>query len=54
MTIMAYGGSFSPQYAQELLALPGLDGLRAVRKGRDREAFSNIVRLIAEAGRSTG
>jgi triosephosphate isomerase len=46
---MVYGGSVSPETAQSLLALPDLDGLGAGRKGRDPDAFADIVRLIVEA-----
>lgn len=46
---LAYGRSVSESYAQELLALPELDGLGAARKGRDPETFAGLVRLIAEA-----
>ncbi len=42
-----YGGSVSPAYARGLLALPEVDGLGAGRKGRDPEAFAEIVHLIA-------
>lgn len=44
-----YGGSVSPAYAQNLLSLPDVDGLGAGRKGRDANAFAEIVRLIAGA-----
>jgi triosephosphate isomerase len=44
-----YGGSVTPQYAEELLASPHVDGLGAGRKGRNPEAFAEIVRLIAQA-----
>jgi triosephosphate isomerase len=47
---VAYGGSVSPAYAQDLLALPCLDGLGAARRGRDPDTFASIVRPIAEAG----
>jgi triosephosphate isomerase len=46
---LVYGGSVAPAYAQELLALADLDGLGAGRKGRDPDAFAEIVRLIALA-----
>lgn len=44
-----YGGSVSPAYAQRLLTLPDVDGLGAGRKGRDPDAFVQIVRTIAQA-----
>lgn len=44
-----YGGSVTPDYAEGLLASPHVDGLGAGRKGRDPEAFAEIVRLIAQA-----
>jgi triosephosphate isomerase len=44
-----YGGSVTPEYAEELLASPEVDGLGAGRKGRDPTAFAEIVRLIAKA-----
>jgi triosephosphate isomerase len=43
-----YGGSVGPEYAEELLASPDVDGLGVGRKGRDPVAFAQIVRLIAE------
>jgi triosephosphate isomerase len=46
---LVYGGSVAPAYARELLALADLDGLGAGRKGRDPDAFAEIVRLIALA-----
>ena len=46
---LVYGGSVAPAYARELLALADLDGLGAGRKGRDPDAFAEIVRLIARA-----
>jgi len=42
-----YGGSVTPQDAADLLVLPDLDGLGASRRGRDPEAFAQIVRGIA-------
>jgi triosephosphate isomerase len=51
---LAYGGSVSESYAQELLALPELDGLGAARKGRDPEAFASLVRLIVVARVTSG
>jgi triosephosphate isomerase len=44
-----YGGSVTPDYAEALLASPHVDGLGAGRKGRDPEAFADIIRLIAQA-----
>jgi triosephosphate isomerase len=44
-----YGGSVSPAYAQHLLDLPDVDGLGAGRKGRDPDAFAQIVRIITQA-----
>lgn len=44
-----YGGSVTPEYAEALLASPEVDGLGAGRKGRDPEAFAEIVRIIAQA-----
>lgn len=43
-----YGGSVTPQHAEALLASSEVDGLGAGRKGRDPEAFSEIVRTIAQ------
>lgn len=42
-----YGGSVTPRHAADLLVLPDLDGLGASRRGRDPEAFAQIVRGIA-------
>ncbi len=42
-----YGGSVTPRHAADLLVLPDLDGLGASRRGRDPEAFAQIVRQIA-------
>jgi triosephosphate isomerase len=44
-----YGGSVTPERAEALLASPEVDGLGAGRKGRDPDAFAEIVRLIAQA-----
>lgn len=44
-----YGGSVTPAYAEGLLDSPHVDGLGAGRKGRDPEAFAEIIRLIAQA-----
>ncbi|MBS3783959.1 MAG: triose-phosphate isomerase [Anaerolineae bacterium] len=44
-----YGGSVTPDYAEALLASPEVDGLGAGRKGRDPQAFAEIVRIIAQA-----
>lgn len=44
-----YGGSVTPAYARDLLEAPDVDGLGASRKGRQVEAFAEIVRLIAAA-----
>jgi triosephosphate isomerase len=46
---IAYGGSVTPAYARDLLALPDLDGLGAGRIGRDPVAFAELVRLIHQA-----
>jgi triosephosphate isomerase len=48
-----YGGSVSPASARNLLALPDVDGFGASRKGRDPDAFCELVQLIAQA-RSPG
>jgi triosephosphate isomerase len=50
---IAYGGSVTPHYADNLLSLDNLDGLGAGRLGRDPDAFSDIVRLVA-ARRAAG
>ena len=50
---IAYGGSVTPNYAENLLSLDNLDGLGAGRLGRDPDAFSDIVRLVA-ARRAAG
>jgi triosephosphate isomerase len=42
-----YGGSVTPEYTSDLLAWPNVDGAGASRKGRDPNAFAEIVRLIA-------
>jgi triosephosphate isomerase len=42
-----YGGSVSLPYAQDLLALPDLDGLGVGRNGRDPQALCELVHLIA-------
>jgi triosephosphate isomerase len=44
-----YGGSVAPEYAENILASPDVDGLGAGRKGRDPLAFARIVRLMASA-----
>jgi len=44
-----YGGSVTPARARDLLEAPDVDGLGAGRKGRQVEAFAEIVRLIAAA-----
>jgi triosephosphate isomerase len=44
-----YGGSVTPAHARDLLEAPDVDGLGAGRKGRQVEAFAEIVRLIAAA-----
>jgi triosephosphate isomerase len=44
-----YGGSVTPAHARSLLGAPEVDGLGAGRKGRQVEAFAEIVRLIAVA-----
>ena len=44
-----YGGSVTPAHAQDLLGAPDVDGLGASRKGRQVEAFAEIVRLVAAA-----
>jgi triosephosphate isomerase len=44
-----YGGSVTPARARDLLGAPDVDGLGAGRKGRQVEAFAEIVRLIAAA-----
>ena len=44
-----YGGSVTPARARDLLRAPDVDGLGAGRKGRQVEAFAEIVRLIAAA-----
>jgi triosephosphate isomerase len=44
-----YGGSVTPAYAEGLLDSPHVDGLGAGRKGRDPEAFAEIIRIIAQA-----
>ncbi len=46
-----YGGSVTPAHALDLLRSPDVDGLGAGRKGRQVEAFAEIVRLIAAAKR---
>ena len=51
---LVYGGSVSPVFAPSLVALPDLDGLGAGRKGRDPDAFADIVRFIVEAGAPNG
>ncbi len=43
-----YGGSVCPEFAPRLLHVPDIDGLGAGRKGRDPQAFADIVHLVAE------
>ncbi len=43
-----YGGSVRPEFAPRLLHVPDIDGLGAGRKGRDPQAFADIVHLVAE------
>lgn len=49
-----YGGSVAPEYADELLGSPDIDGLGASRKGRDPVAFAEIVRRITVAKGASG
>ncbi len=44
-----YGGSVTPQAAQRLLELPGIDGLGVGRQGRDPRALAEVVRSVARA-----
>jgi triosephosphate isomerase len=44
-----YGGSVTPEFAEDLLELANVDGLGASRRGRQSESFAQIVRLIATA-----
>jgi triosephosphate isomerase len=44
-----YGGSVTPSCSKDILASPHVDGLGAGRKGRDSEAFAEIVASIALA-----
>jgi triosephosphate isomerase len=44
-----YGGSVTPAHARDVLGAPDVDGLGAGRKGRQVEAFAEMVRLIAAA-----
>jgi triosephosphate isomerase len=44
-----YGGSVAPEYTSSLLASPDVDGAGASRKGRDPDAFAEIVHLIVSA-----
>jgi triosephosphate isomerase len=46
---LVYGGSVAPAHARDLLSLADLDGLGAGRKGRNPDAFAEIVRLVAQA-----
>jgi triosephosphate isomerase len=48
-----YGGSVTPRHAADLLVLPDLDGLGASRRGRDPDAFAQIVRQIARVKSSS-
>ena len=41
-----YGGGVSPEFTNDLLASPHVDGLGAGRKGRDPDAFAGIVRTL--------
>lgn len=41
-----YGGGISPEFTKDLLASPDVDGLGAGRKGRDPDAFAQIVRTL--------
>lgn len=43
-----YGGSVRPEFSSRLLRIPDIDGLGAGRKGRDPQAFAEIVRLVVE------
>ncbi len=43
---LIYGGSVTPENAERLLALPGLDGLGMGRKGRDPQAVAELVELV--------
>ncbi len=49
-----YGGSVSPQNVPSLLRVPNIDGLGAGRKGRDPQAFAEIVRLVVESREQEG
>jgi len=44
---LTYGGSVAPDYASGLLSSPDIDGLGATRRGRNPEAFAEIVRQVA-------
>jgi triosephosphate isomerase len=44
-----YGGSVTPTRSKDILASPHVDGLGAGRKGRDSEAFAEIIASIASA-----
>jgi len=41
-----YGGGVSPEFTRDLLASPDVDGLGVGRKGRDPDAFAQIVRIL--------
>jgi triosephosphate isomerase len=47
---LMYGGSVAPEYAADLLSSPDVDGLGATRRGRNPEAFAEIVRQVARMG----
>ncbi len=44
-----YGGSVAPEFAPHLLSVPDIDGLGAGRKGRDPQAFAEIVHLVVKS-----
>lgn len=46
---LIYGGSVTPEEANNLLASPEVDGLGASRSGRQVETFTHIIRQIVEA-----
>jgi triosephosphate isomerase len=50
---LIYGGSVTPRHAADLLVLPELDGLGVSRRGRDPEAFAQIVRQIGRVKSSS-
>jgi triosephosphate isomerase len=45
---LMYAGSLAPQFADDLLYSPEIDGVGGTRRGRNAETFATIVRHVAQ------